>query len=420
VPALFLAFFLLGLIIHFAGCVELGRRWYRSRWSVAALVFILTMRHRITLTGANTLEGYLHPRSLAFAVGVWALVAFLSGRPIIAIAVVTLAGALHTTTALWFAIWIGIAIAVADPRWRWPLAIATATAGAAGIWALWFGPMREQLQQMDMGWVSVLALKDYLFPTEWPVSAWLINLAYPLIVWTGYHVRVVRSVAHPREKPLVFGALALAVVFLLSLPFVLMRVALAVQLQVSRVFWMLELMATLYLIWMAIEWAPKAYRAAPIRRWVTVAVALAAVSRGVYIMRVEQAGRSIIQVRVPEDQWTDVMRWLRSTPPQTHVLADPNHTFRYGTSERVLGERDVLLEGSKDTALAIYSRAAADRVLERIQAVGDFDALQPETLRALAAKYDLDYMISERPMALPRVYENGRFKVYVLKQSSQR
>jgi hypothetical protein len=419
VPTLFLAVFLVGLVVHFAGCVELGRRWYRSWWSVAALAFILTMRHRITLTGANTLEGYLHPRSLAFAVGVWALVAFLSGRTMIAIAVVALAGALHTTTALWFAIWIGIAIVVADARWRWPLAIATAAAAAAGIWLLWFGPMREQLQQMDMRWVSVLALKDYLFPTEWPVSAWLINLAYPLIVWTGYRVRAARSVAHPREKPLVFGALALAVVFLLSLPFVLMRVALAVQLQVSRVFWMLELMATLYLIWMAIEWAPKTSRRAPVRRWVTVAVALAAVSRGVYIMQVEQAGRSIIQVRVPEDQWTDVMRWLRSTPPQTHVLADPNHAFRYGTSERVLGERDVLLEGSKDTALAIYSRAAAERVIERIQAVGDFDALQPETIRALAAKYNLDYMITERRMALPRVYENGRFTVYVLEDSSQ-
>jgi hypothetical protein len=251
------------------------------------------------------------------------------------------------------------------------------------------------------------------------VSAWLINLAYPLIVWIGYRVRVARSVAHPREKPLVFGALALAVVFLLSLPFVLMRVALAVQLQVSRVFWMLELMATLYLTWMAIEWAPKTSRMAPVRRWVTVAVALVAVSRGVYIMQIEQAGRSIIQVRVPEDQWTDVMRWLRSTPPQTHVLADPNHAFRYGTSERVLGERDVLLEGSKDTALAIYSRAAAERVIERIQAVGDFDALQPETIRALAAKYNLDYMITERRMTLPRVYENGRFTVYVLKDSSQ-
>src|SRR5262245_12370612 len=97
VPAIFLAFFLLGLLLHFAGCVELGRRWYRSWWSVAALVFILTMRHRITLTGANTLEGYLQPRALAFAVGVWALVAFLSRRTTIAIAIVALAGALHPT-----------------------------------------------------------------------------------------------------------------------------------------------------------------------------------------------------------------------------------------------------------------------------------------------------------------------------------
>lgn len=415
VPWLFFTLFLVGLAAHFAGGLALGRIWYRSWWSVAAFIFILTLRHRITLTGANTLEGYLHPRTLAFAVGVWALVAFLRGRALATAVCLAVAAMLHTTTALWFVVWIGVALAVSEPRARRPLAMAAAIGAAAGVWALRFGPMREQLQQMDEGWLAVLNLKDYLFPTEWPLSAWLINLAYPVIIWTGYRLRTARATAHARERALVLGAFALTAVFLLSLPLVMMRVALAVQLQVSRIFWMLELMAALYLVWMALELGNAGSVQPAVRRWVTVLIAIAATSRGVYIMRVEQPGRPIVQVSVPEDAWTDVMRWVRRTAPETHVLADPAHAFRYGTSERVLGERDLFLESSKDTALATYSRAIAHRVLERIQAVGNFDALGPAEARMLADTYDLDYLVTERPMDLPRVYTNDRFGVYALK-----
>jgi hypothetical protein len=275
--------------------------------------------------------------------------------------------------------------------------------------------MREGLQRMDARWVSVLDLKDYVFPTQWPLSAWLVNLSYAAIVWAGHRMRAARSVATPREGALVFGVLALVALFLSSLPFVMMRLALAVQLQVSRVFWMLELMAAIYLVWMALEFAGRGSVERPVRRWVTIALAVAAVARGTYIMRVEQPGRPLVQITVPQDDWTDVMQWLRSTQLDAHVLADPNHAFRYGTSERILGERDVLLEGSKDTALAIYSRAVAYRVRERIDAIGDFDELQPATIMALAAKYDLRYLVTERPMPFTRVYANRRFNVYSLK-----
>ncbi len=212
----------------------------------------MTLRHRITLTGVNTLEGYLHPRMLAFAVGTWALVSFLKGHTLVSIGLVAIASVLHTTTALWFAIWIGVAVVIVEPRWRGPMAAAAGTVAIGGIWLLWFGPLREQLQYMDAAWLSVLNLKDYLFPTAWPVSAWLINLAYPLVVWVGYRLRRAQSLVQPREEAIVFGALALLGVFLISLPLVAIRLALAVQLQVSRIFWMLELVAAVYLVWFAV------------------------------------------------------------------------------------------------------------------------------------------------------------------------
>ena len=103
VPVLFLGLFLTGLVLLFAGYLALGRIWYRSWWSVSALVLLMTLRHRIARTGVNTLEGYLHPRVLAF----------LRGRPVVAVALVGGAALLHPTTALWFALWLGVAIAIA-------------------------------------------------------------------------------------------------------------------------------------------------------------------------------------------------------------------------------------------------------------------------------------------------------------------
>ena len=40
----------------------------------------MTLRHAIAKSGTNTLEGYFHPRQLAFAFGVLAIAQFLRGR----------------------------------------------------------------------------------------------------------------------------------------------------------------------------------------------------------------------------------------------------------------------------------------------------------------------------------------------------
>jgi len=74
----------------------------------------------------------------------------------------------------------------------------------------------------------------------------------------------------------------------------------------------------------------------------------------------------------------------------------------------------VFLEEVKDAALGTYSREAAERVLERIAAVGDFQTMTAERALALAARYDLDYLVTVRTLALPLVYANTRFRVYRL------
>ena len=137
--------------------------------------------------------------------------------------------------------------------------------------------------------------------------------------------------------------------------------------------------------------------------------------RGGYVMLVERPDRALFQVHRAESPWEDAMRWVARQPPDVHVLADPGHALKYGTSVRVSAERDVLVEEVKDSAVAIYSRDVAVRFVERTTALGDFASLSADRARDLAARYDLDYLVTEADLPLPVSYRNPQFRIYALR-----
>ena len=242
-PVLSFFLYLLGLGLLFGAAVTIGRTLYRSWWTVALLAALLTLRHRITQTGANSLEAYFQPRMLACALGLWAVAAYLRGRGTWALALVAAAFLIHPTTAVWFGVWVATALAVSERSWRWPLAGLAAAGTIVCFWMIAFGPLRGHLIRMDPRWASVLAGKDYIFPFDWTFTFWAVNLGYLAIILAIYVVRNRRGIATPRELGLVAGAVALVCVFLVSSALMRAWVALALQLQTSRVFWMLDLFA---------------------------------------------------------------------------------------------------------------------------------------------------------------------------------
>jgi hypothetical protein len=412
VQSVFFAAYVTGLALLFGALVAAGSVIYRTWLGVAMLTALLTLRHRITQTGANSLESYFQPRMLAFALGAWAVAAYLRGRFVAALALVAVAFAIHPTTAMWFAIWIGVALLVSERSWRVPLAALAAIGLVLAAWAVTLGPLRGHLDRMDPLWASAMAGKDYIFPSDWNASFWLVNLSYLLIAFAVYVLRRRRGLAVRRETGLLAGAAALVAVFLISWPLMAAGVALALQLQTSRVFWMLDFLAAIYLAWLFAE-AP---RSLTVRRAAVAVAILAAIGRGVFVWGTEHAGSPIVRIEFPQDNWTDAMQWIARTPADTHILADPGHAWKYGSSVRVTGERDVYLEEVKDLALALYSRDVAVEALRRIADVRDFDSLTPEQFRALAARYDLDYLVVEREVDLPVAYRNNQFHVYSLTQ----
>jgi hypothetical protein len=412
---LFAVVYGLTLALLLFALIRVGRRFYRSEWTVIALTAAMTLRHSIAKTGANTLEGYFHPRVLVFALGMVGVAAFLERRDWLWIALVALGIVIHPTTAVWFGIWLGIAAWFGRPRWRPTLVTAAGAAAAGVLLMLWRGPLTGHLVPMDAAWLSAISDKDYLFPFEWPATAWLLNLTTAMVILWGWRARRHANLTTAGETPLVLGAMGLFALFLCSLPFNAAHIALAVELQISRVFWMLDAFATIYAVWWLAEgWPAEAQR---LKTAAALAAALIVLSlaRGSYSMFVQFPDRPLVDLDIKAGDWRDAMAWARTTDPGSGWLADPIHAARYGSSLRAAAHRDVLLEQVKDRAIAMYDRSAALKVADRERALAALPWNTPDGARALARRYGLDYLIIDRELDLPLAHRSGTLFIYRLR-----
>ena len=410
---LFLAGYLLTLALVWMALVLIGTRVFSSPWAIVALGAAFTLRHRIPRTSANSFEPYLHPRMIAFALGLLALAAVLRRRMTVAFVLVAGAVVIHLTTALWWTVVLAVATGVLDVRARRLLVFAAPAVLIVAILVAASGLLAAPMARMDETWLTAVASKDSLFPSDWPLWAWAANLALPAMLWMAHRARAARGAASEEDRAVVWGGLALAGVFLATLPLVLARWALPAQFQISRVFWLLDVLALLYVL--ALLLPPGAHRRA---RIVAAVLVSASVARGAYVMLVEFPSRPLVRTGLANSDWHDAMEWISTQPIDVHVLADPGHAWKYGTSVRASAGRDTLLEDTKDTAVAIYSRDVALRVNERAGALRDFDRLTAERAAALAQQYDLDFLVTEQPLALPVAYRSGKLVVYRLDPGS--
>jgi hypothetical protein len=293
------------------------------------------------------------------------------------------------------------------------MGIAAVAGAMAAAWTVTLGPLAGRLTVMDAEWLATLSSRDYLFPLDWSIVTWLINLAYAPIILIVYRQRAAAGLLVRYETGLVAGSLALLLVFLASLPLNAARVALAVQLQIPRVFWMLDFVATIYAVWALAEGTGRA--SVERARATAAAILLASCARGAYVLAVRFPDRPIVQASIADSDWGRAMAWARTTDRGSFWLADPLHAVKYGSSLRVAGERDVFVEGVKDTAIGMYDRGTAMRTRDRLAAVGVFDTLDPPRAGALAARYGLDYLVTDHELALPLAYESGPVHVYRLR-----
>ena len=140
-PDLFALGYLLTVVLFAGGAWLVGGALFRTTWAKVALLAALTLRHRVTGTGVNTFEGYFHPRTLTFAMGLIVVGLALRKRWKAALVLAGLGFMVHPTTALWFALWVGTAAILSVPGLRRPALAVGGLAVAVAIWMVWRGPL---------------------------------------------------------------------------------------------------------------------------------------------------------------------------------------------------------------------------------------------------------------------------------------
>ena len=410
-PVLFAVLYVLTMAVLAVAVVWLARSLGCDWWTIAIALVLITLRHRIARTGANSLEGYMHPRMLAFACGLVALSFSSRLLHVRAGAWTILAGLVHTSTALWFAVVVFVAA-------LWPYrnrrSVRWLVVGGLGFGGLVAVSAIAAWERMDPAWLAVLGDRDYLFSLDWPLYAWASNFAYPVVMLAIYRRRERLGVAAAGERGLVAGLLALVLVFLLSLPLAELRIAFFVQLQANRVFWVLDAFVAVYLAWWVASDATRQWSRAG-RQMLVAGLAALAIARGTYVLY--ETGRPLAEL-APRTAWSEVMAWLALQPGGWHVLADPQHAWKYGISVRAAALRDTPLELGKDPAMAMYDRALAERVAERTQALGGFDDWSTaDQVLAVASRYDVDVFVdhADRTLPFPVLFRNDAFVVYDLR-----
>lgn len=415
-PGTIYAAHLATLVLLFAAAVFLGLALFRSAWGTAAFVAALTLRHAVANGGVNTLEGYFHPRVVAFALCMAALATFMRHGPWPALGIGLLATAIHTTTGFWVLILVGVAGLVSDSRGRLALATLGAAAALAFAMAITRGPLANRLQPMDPAWLNAVADKTYLFPDRWPLDAWLICGLYVAVIVVAAIRRSEAGALTDRQRGLLAGAATLLGIFLIAVPLLVARSALAIQLQPARVFWFIDLLAVVAFIWLVESRTRAGSRAAAV---LTLVLLAASAARGVYLMQVRFPERAMFRALPPDSPWERVMAWARTTDKGSHWLAHPNHAFLYGSSVRVSGRRDVFVEATKDPALAMYDRSIALHVTERLPLVSNFDSLTSSDVQKLAQQYGLDYMVTEMQLPLAVAYRQLPLIAYDLRTATR-
>ena len=159
------------------------------------------------------------------------------------------AALVHVTTALWFAVLVGVALdgprsAVAQAGLVDRRRCRSRSLGAALMSPAARASLRADGRPLAAGGVG----KDSLFATQWPVWAWIANLGLLALLWWAHRRRGRAGVARPR-KPRWSGApRRWSALFLVTLPPWWRGWPLPVQLQISRVFWLVDFLAIVLLI----------------------------------------------------------------------------------------------------------------------------------------------------------------------------
>ena len=376
----------LAIYLVLLGCLRISSRCFReesARWaSVTLLAVLLTLP--VAGSALYLVDQNLHPRALATALILAAIVATLDRKYLLTGALLMLAVLIHPIMASF-----GISFCIFQ-AWTQPAPI-------LGMGAFALAPLGWIFEPTSEAWQVAANTRDYYFLSRWQWYEWLGVLAPLLILWLfrkTARAQGASTLAHLTTRLVWYGLFQLIVAIALMLPTSLQRFRPLQPMRYLHLFYLLFIILSGGLL------GQKLLR----RHWLRWAVVFVPLAAGMFFAQRETyASSAHIEWpgSFPANPWLQAFDWIReNTPPDAYFAAGPYYMRRPGNdyhSFRALAERSVLADAIKDSAVATQVPRLAPRWLNEVEGQRGWEHFSLSDALRLKAQFRVDWVLVERP-----------------------
>jgi hypothetical protein len=402
------------------GCWRISRRCFaeaHAQWAAVTLVAVL-LTLPVSGTGLNLTDQHLHPRALATALILAAIVAVLDRRLVLAGALLAVAFSVHAIMAAFGASYCLFLMWKPAERTKTERTKTKVDQQRTAVLAALLWPLGWMFDPPSDAWRQAAATRSFYFVLRWHWYEWLGVVAPLLLLWWFRALARRRSqtvLAHVAERLVYFGGFQLAVALIILLPARLERLR---PLEPMRFLHLVYLLFVLLAGGLLGQYVLKKHAL----RWLLLFVPLSAgmfyAQRQMYpaTAHLELPG-SLSRNEASRNNWVEAFRWIsRNTPVDSQFALDPRYMELPGEDYhgfRAVAERSVLADELKDAGMAARVPRLAPRWLREVEAQrGWRDFQRPDFLR-LKAEFGVDWVVLQAPgvEGLPCPYRNPQVVV---------
>ncbi len=393
-----------GTFLVLWGCWRIARRCFDEeyeQWAAVTMVAVL-LTLPVSGSGLSLTDQHLHPRALATALILAAIVAILDGNRVLA-GVLLLAGfPLHLNMTPF-----GVSYCVFlawNPRLK--------SEPVAAVAALVF-PLHWLFEPANDTWRRAAATRDFYFLLRWHWYEWLGIFGPLVLLWWFRQLAKSRGstvLARVSERMVWYGTFQFAVAAVLMLP---------PRFERFRSFEPMRFLHLVYLLFVLLSGGLLAryFLKRSVIRWLVLFLPLGA---GMFYAQ-RQLYPNTVHLELPgvpsHNPWLEAFHWIsRNTPVNSYFALDPDYMEMPGEDAhgfRGLAERSVLADAIKDPCIVIRVPSLGPRWSREVTAQQGWRSFQSKDFLRLKEQFGVDWVLVPAPgvpgMACP--YKNGMLAV---------
>jgi hypothetical protein len=398
------------------GCWRIARRCFDEvyeQWAAVALVAAL-LTLPVSGSGLSLTDQHLHPRALATALILAAIVAVLDARKILAGVLLLLAFPLHLNMTpfgvsyCFFLMW--------TPQ-MWKQLKVPRPQGSVAAFALLLIPLGWLFEPSSDAWRQAEATRNFYFLVRWHWYEWLGIVGPLVLLWWFCSLALSRSslpksdvLARVAERMVYFDTFQFAVALILMLPPRLERLR---SLEPMRFLHLVYLMFVLLSGGLLARYILKR----SVLRWLLLFVPL---SLGMFYAQ-RQLYPGTVHLELPGrssgNDWVEAFNWIsHNTPVDSHFALDPRYMEMPGEDYhgfRAVAERSVLADAIKDPCIVVRVPSLGPRWLREMHAQDGWRNFQKPDFLRLKSEFGVNWVVLTNPPATGMTcpYSNDRLSV---------